>query len=229
MYFAIRYAIEHVNADSSVAGLLITGTGDVFIPGGDMSGEDEGGWSEMGGLMLGMDALPFEPLRRSVKPVVCAINGLAQGGGLMIAMLADVSVASDRATFRAPELLRGIADTNYAQVLPRQIGPARARDMLFTGRTVTAAEALEWGMVARVVAHDELLEKATAVLASCAQTAPGARREIKGVFDRYYGAFDRIAMDASLGSEEALEGFRAFKERRAPAWVHPELRKEGRL
>ena len=50
-------------------------------------------------------------------------------------------VASDRATFRAPELLRGIADTNYAQVLPRQIGPARARDMLMTGRIVTAAEA----------------------------------------------------------------------------------------
>ena len=70
----------------------------------------------------------------SRKPVVCAVNGLAQGGGLMIAMLADVTVASDRATFRAPELFRGIADTNYGQILPRQIGPARARDMLMTGR-----------------------------------------------------------------------------------------------
>jgi enoyl-CoA hydratase/carnithine racemase len=229
MYFAIRYAIEHVNREPELAGLLITGTGDVFIPGGDMSGDDEGGWSAMTGLQLGMDALPFETLRRSVKPVVCAVNGLAQGGGLMIAMLSDVSVASDRATFRAPELLRGIADTNYAQVLPRQIGPARARDMLFTGRTVTASEALEWGLVARVVPHDELLESAGAVLASCSRTAPGARRDVKGVLDRYYGAYDRIAMDASLGSEEALEGFRSFKERRSPAWVHPELREEGRL
>ncbi len=93
--------------------------------------------------------------------MVCAVNGLAQGGGLMIAMLADVTVASDRATFRAPELFRGIADTNYGQILPRQVGPARARDLLLTGRTlVTAAEAEDWGLVARVVPHDELLAEA---------------------------------------------------------------------
>ena len=67
-----------------------------------------------------------------------AVNGICQGGGLMIAMLSDVTVASDRATFRAQELFRGIADTHYAQILPRQIGPVKARDMLLTGRTVDA-------------------------------------------------------------------------------------------
>lgn len=128
MYFGVRYAIDHVNRDPDLAGLLITGSGDVFIPGGDLGGNNEDGWMDMSS--LGMDITPFEAVRRSPKPIVCAVNGLAQGGGLMIAMLSDVTVASDRATFRCPELLRGIADTNYAQVLPRQIGPAGARHAL---------------------------------------------------------------------------------------------------
>ena len=69
-------------------------------------------------------------------------------------MLADVTVASERATFRVPELFRGIADTNFAELLPRQIGPARARDLLLTGRTLSGAEAADWGLVARVAPHD---------------------------------------------------------------------------
>ena len=228
MYFGIRYAIDHVGRDPDLAGLLLTGTGDVFIPGGDMGGANEDGWGDLPRL-LAMDTTPFDAVRRAPKPFVCAVNGLAQGGGLMIAMLADVSVASERATFRAPELLRGIADTNYAQILPRQIGPARARDMLLTGRHVDAAEALDWGLVARVVAHDHLLEAATEVLAACARTAPVARFEVKKSFHEYYGHYDRMAMDASLAGPEMAEGVAAFKERRSPAWVPQELRTDGRL
>ena len=228
MYFGVRYAIEHVERDAGLAGLLVTGTGDVFIPGGDLAGANDDGWADLPTL-LGMDNTPFDAIRHAAKPVVCAVNGLAQGGGLMIAMLADVSVASDRATFRAPELLRGIADTNYAQILPRQIGPARARDMLLTGRTVSAADAADWGLVARTCPHDELIDVATEALTWCARTAPSARNEVKRVFDRYYGTYDRIAMDASLAGPEAIEGFRAFKARRNPDWVVPDLRTDGRL
>jgi enoyl-CoA hydratase/carnithine racemase len=227
MYFALRYAVDLTNADDALAGLLITATGDVFIPGGDLSGEDEGGWSLPG--LLFMDSVPFDAIRRSRKPVVSAVNGLCQGGGLMIAMLSDIAVASERATFRAPELLRGIADTNYGQILPRQIGPARARDMLFTGRVVSAAEALEWGIVTRVVAHDDLVAQATEALEMCSRTAPDARLAIKNDLDRYYGSFDRITMDASLRGAEALEGYIAFKERRNPDWVPVPLRQPGRL
>jgi enoyl-CoA hydratase/carnithine racemase len=176
-----------------------------------------------------MDNTPFEAVRRSPKPVVCAVNGLAQGGGLVIAMLADVAVASDRATFRAPELFRGIADTNYAQVLPRQIGPARARDMLLTGRTVTAAEAEAWGLVARVVPHDDLMDAATDALEWCCRTAPGARASVKRVIDDYYGGYDRMTMDASLAGPEPAEGFRAFTECRSPDWVPEPLRRPGRI
>jgi enoyl-CoA hydratase/carnithine racemase len=218
MYFGVRYAVDRVNRDPDLAGLLITGAGDVFIPGGDLGGENTDGWTDLPGL-LGMDNTPFDAMRNSPKPIVCAINGIAQGGGLMIALLADVSVASERATFRAPELFRGIADTNYGQILPRQVGPARARDMLLTGRTVSASEAEQWGLVARVVPHDELESAALDALAWCCRTAPGARAQVKRVMDQFYGHYDRMAMDASLAGEETIEGFRAFKERRSPNWV----------
>jgi enoyl-CoA hydratase/carnithine racemase len=228
MYFGIRYAIDHVNRSPELAGLLITGTGDVFMPGGDLGGANEDGWADLP-LLLGMDNTPFDAVRRSVKPIVTAVNGLAQGGGLMIALLCDVAVASEQATFRSPELLRGIGDTNYAQVLPRQIGPARARDMLMTGRVVTAAEAGAWGLVARVVPHERLLDEATAALEACCRTAPSARFDVKRTLHEYYGHYDRMAMDASISGDEMVEGYRAFKERRSPSWVPEELRTEGRL
>lgn len=227
MYFGIRYAIDHTAADDSLAGLLITGTGDVFIPGGDFTGEQVDDW---GGLhLLGMEVTPFEAVRMARKPVVCAVNGLAQGGGMMIAMLASVSVASERATFRAPELYRGIADTGYATYLPAQVGPARARDLLFTGRILDAGEALDWGIVSRVVPHDELLERATEALVACCRTAPEARLAVKRVVNERYGHPDRMSMEASLAGPECVEGWLAFKERRSPAWVPADLRAEGRL
>src|SRR6185369_13758451 len=229
MYFGIRYAVRHVDADPDLAGLLITGTGDVFAPGGDMGGGDgSDNWLTFGSA-LGMDVTPFEVLRQSVKPVVSAVNGLCQGGGLQIALCSDMAVVSDRATFRVPELLRGIADTYYSHMLARLIGPVRTRDLMFTGRTLTAAEALDWGMVARLVPHDDLHDAAREVLAQCCRTAPGARSVIKSSLDNYIGLYDRIGMQSSLGAPESIEGFMAFKERRSPEWVHPDLRIDGRL
>lgn len=228
MYFGIGYAVHHLEADDDLAGLLITGTGDVFAPGGDLGGAGGDDWMDFGSLP--MEALlPFDALRTSRKPVVAAVNGLAQGGGLQIAMCSDVAVVSDRATFRVPELYRGIADTYYSQMLARVIGPVRTRDLMFTGRTLTAQDATDWGMVSRVVPHDELMGSALEVLAQCCRTAPAARAVVKSSLDGYLGLFDRIGMTSSLGSPEAIEGFLAFKERRSPSWVHPELRLDGRL
>ena len=228
MYFGVRYASNHVDTDPDLAGLLITGTGDVFIPGGDMGGASSGDEWDVP-RSLGMNVTPFDALRQAQKPVVCAVNGICQGGGLMIAMLSDMAVVSERATFRVPELFRGIADTHYGHMLARQVGPARARDLMFTGRTLGAEEAVAWGLVSRLVSHDELLDAATEVLVACCRTAPGARSDIKRELDAYYGLYDRIGMQASLGGDEAIEGYRAFKERRPPAWIHPDLRPEGRI
>jgi enoyl-CoA hydratase/carnithine racemase len=114
-------------------------------------------------------------------------------------------------------------------MLARLVGPVRTRDLMFTGRTLTAAEAQDWGMVARVVPHHELLGAARDVLAQCCRTAPAARSMVKSSLDNYLGLFDRIGMQASFSSPEALEGFRAFKEHRSPDWVHLELRSNGRI
>jgi enoyl-CoA hydratase len=228
MYFGVRVAVHRVDHDSSLAGLLITGTGDVFCPGGDISMTSDDAWMDLENL-LHMDSTPFDALRQARKPVVSAVNGICQGGGLIIAMLSDVAVVSDRATFRAPELFRGIADTNYANLLPRHIGIARARDLLMTGRVLTAAEAVDWGLVSRVVTHDDVVAEATSVLISCTRTAPNARLDIKSAFDQQYGLYDRIAMTSSLYGAEPVEGYESFTGHRSPAWVHPDLRTDDRL
>ena len=227
MYFGIRYAVRLVDADPELAGLLITGVGDVFIPGGDLGQKVADKWADFNAAPGAFDVLPFDVLRQSVKPVVSAVNGICQGGGLLIAMCSDLAVVSERAAFRVPELLRGISDTYYAQLLVRLIGPVRTRDLMFTGRRLTAAEALDWGLVSRVVPHDELIEAATGALIEICQTAPEARRDIKRVLDQYVGLHDRIAMFDSLRRPESREGFAAFIEKRSPSWVPEPLRRDG--
>jgi enoyl-CoA hydratase len=217
MYFGLRYAVDRVNDDDDLDGLIITGTGDVFIPGGDLGRGGPDGWMDFE--LLRMDVTPFDTIMNSRKPVISAVNGIAQGGGLMITMVSDVGIASELATFRAPELMRGIADMYYANVLPRQVGPARARDLLLTGRTLDAAEAEQWGVISRIVPHDGLLDAAREAMAQCRQMAPQARVAVKRGVNSVYARYDRMSMDASLAGPEMVEGFRSFKEKRPPAWV----------
>jgi enoyl-CoA hydratase/carnithine racemase len=147
----------------------------------------------------------------------------------MIAMLSDVAVASDRATFRAPEVYRGIADTHYSQILVHQVGAARARDLLLSGRVLSADEAVAWGLVTRLSGHDGLLAAATEALTACCWAAPRARREVKRAINLQYGIYDRMAMDAGLHDDEYTEGWTAFAEKRAPSWIPADIRPDGRL
>jgi enoyl-CoA hydratase/carnithine racemase len=217
MYFGVRYAVDLLNGDPGLDGLLLAGTGDVFIPGGDLGRRSPDGWMDFE--LLRMDVTPFDALMNSSKPVVSAINGLCQGGGLMIAMLSDVSVASEAATFRAPELLRGIADMNYANVLPQHVGAARARDLLLTGRTLSAREGESWGVISRVVPPGELFDAALSALEECRAMAPQGRAAVKRGINAVYQRYDRMTMDSSLAGPEMVEGWQAFKERRPPIWV----------
>jgi enoyl-CoA hydratase len=227
MYFGARYAIDHVDRSDDLAAMVLTGVGDVFIPGGDLGGDPEDAWTDHG--LLHMDNVPFEAFRNSAKPVVSAVNGICQGGGLLMAMLSDVAVASTAATFRAPEIFRGIADTGYAAILPGQVGIPRARDMLLTGRTLDAATALDWGLVTRVVEPGTELDEAIEIAKQIARGAPGARSAVKREINRQYERFDKMSMTESLHGPEALEGFKAFKERRSPSWVAEDLQIDGRL
>jgi len=222
MYFGIKKAVRKVNADPDLAALIITGTGDVFAPGGDLGGRSQPGDEPTPD--IGHDILPFLTIRDSRAPVVSAVNGICQAGGLLIAMLADICVASDRATFRVPELLRGIPDATYAAVLPAHVGIAVARDLLLSARRFDAAEALRIGLISRVVPHDELRAAAVAAATEILQTPPMARTHVKRMLNERYGLIDYQTMFWALDeSPEPREGMAAFMEKRPPSWVPESL------
>ncbi|HWF16353.1 MAG TPA: enoyl-CoA hydratase/isomerase family protein [Acidimicrobiales bacterium] len=218
MYFGIKRAVRIVNQDPELAALIITGTGDVFAPGGDLGGRREPGDEPTPD--IGHDILPFLSIRDSRAPVVAAVNGICQAGGLLIAMLADICVASDQATFRVPELLRGIPDATYAAVLPAHVGIAVARDLLLSARRFDAAEALRLGVISRVVPHAELREAALLAVREILQTPPMARTHVKRMLNERYGLIDYQTMFWALEeSPEPREGMQAFMEKRPPNWV----------
>lgn len=218
MYFGIKRAVRLVNRDPDLAALIITGTGDVFAPGGDLGGRSEPG--DVPTPDIGRDILPFLDIRDSRAPVVAAVNGICQAGGLLIAMLADIAVASDRATFRAPELLRGIPDATYAAVLPAHVGIGVARDLLLSGRRFDAAEAQRLGVISRVVPHDRLKDAAMEAVREILQTPPMARMHVKRMLNERYGLIDYQTMFWAIEeSAEPREGMRAFMEKRPPNWI----------
>lgn len=227
MYYGIRRAVEKVNESETLRALVITGTGDVFAPGGEMGGRHSDAETDIGSLM-GTDVLPFRVLRESRAPIVAAVNGLCSGGGLTIAMLADIAVASDRARFRAPELLRGVADTWYASLLPAHMGIARAREFMMTARWMDAPDAVACGLVGRLAPHDDLEREATRAAHEMLKCAPDARFQFKRIVNGLYPPVDQMTFEASIRSQECVEGFTAFMEKRAPSWVPEELQ-EGRL
>jgi enoyl-CoA hydratase/carnithine racemase len=217
MYHGIKQAAVIAERDSSVDVLLITGTGDVFCPGGDMSLEPEGG--SLDAETDRWDLVPFVQLERCPKIVVCAVNGLCQGGGLDLVLTSDVSVASDRAEFRAPELLRGIADCWLSARLAAHVGMARAKYLMFSAASVGAAEAAAMGLVGRVVPHAELERAVAEVIAQIRRTAPGARGRLKRDVNRSLPRIDLGMFTDSLAADEFAEGIRAFKEKRLPQWA----------
>jgi enoyl-CoA hydratase/carnithine racemase len=222
MYYGIKRAVHLVNRDPDLAALILTGTGDVFAPGGDLGGRYEPG-EEPVPAGLGHEMLPFLTIRDSPAPVIAAVNGICQAGGLLIAMLCDIAVASDRATFRVPELLRGIPDATYAAVLPAHVGIAVARDLLLSARPFDAAEAHRLGVISRVVPHDELRDAALEAARQVLRTAPAARLQVKRMLNERYGFIDYQTMFWALDhSPEPREGMQAFMERRPPNWVPPE-------
>ena len=118
-------------------------------------------------------------------PVIAAINGAALGGGLELAMAADIRLASDTAVMGMPETrLAIIPGGGGTQRLPRLIGIARAKEMIFTGRRIDAEEALEMGLVNRVVQADTLMEQSLAMAEMVAQTGPVAVEMAKYAINR---------------------------------------------
>lgn len=219
MYFGLKRAVRLVNTDPDLRALIITGTGDTFAPGGDLGGRYEPG-DERVPEGLTHETLPFMAIRDSAAPVIAAVNGICQAGGLLIAMLSDIAVVSERATFRVPELLRGIVDATYAAVLPAHVGMAQARDLLLSSRKFDAAEALRIGLISRLVPHEELRAAAREAAKELLEAAPEARTHVKRMLNESYRTVDYQTMFWSLqNSAEPREGMKAFMEKRQPNWI----------
>ncbi len=160
------------------------------------------------------------------KPIIAAVNGLAIGGGLELALLCDLCFAAEGASFALSEVKRGLIPGNGGtQRLARRIGKARALEMILTGNPVDAQRALAMGLVEHVVPQDELLRQATALGEIMASNAPIAVRTAKNAVHR--GAdlpLDQgLRLEQDLAAflyttEDAKEGPRAFLEKRPPAW-----------
>ena len=224
MYFGIKRAVRLVNdKNNDLRAMIITGTGDVFAPGGDLGGRYEPG-DEKVPEGLTYETLPFVAIRESNAPVVSAVNGICQAGGLLVAMMSDVAVVSEKATFRVPELLRGIVDATYAAMLPAHVGMAQARDLLLTARSIDAAEAHRIGLVSRIVPHENLRAEALKATVELLKAAPEARAHVKRMLNQQYAPIDFETMFASLAyGTEVREGMRSFMEKRQPNWIPDDL------
>jgi crotonobetainyl-CoA hydratase len=164
------------------------------------------------------------------KPVIAAVNGLALGGGLELALAADLMVVADHAELALPEVRVGVvADAGGLLHLPRRLPEAVAREMLLTGRRMTAAEAGRWGLANRVVPADSLMEAALDLAGQITAGAPLAVAAIQEVLAATAGldvrdgftrmrSGDLTAYSRMLRSEDAEEGPRAFAEKRPPEW-----------
>ena len=219
-------AIRELRRDEGVRAVVLTGAGEkAFSAGADiaamkaMSAADGHAYSRLGHEVFArLEALPV--------PVVAAVNGVALGGGLELALACDLIVASARARLGQPEINLGlIPGFGGTQRLVRRVGVGRARDLVYLGRTVEADEALRIGLVDRVVPPEHVAEEATRLATELAAKPPlalaQAKRAIAVAADADLATGCRFEADAfgvTFATEDRVEGLTAFVDKRTPVW-----------
>lgn len=212
---------EFTEGESRV--LVITGAGEDFCSGADM-GSVSGGLATGGYAAMAEVSGAAAALHRTPKPTVAAVDGVAVGAGLNLALGCDVVIATDRVRFAEIFVKRGLTvDFGGTWLLPRLAGMARAKELALTGRMFGAEEALTYGLVTQVVAPGDLAAAASERAAELAAGAPLAQRFIKEGLDRSlemsFGealAYEQRAQSVLFKSEDVVEGVRAFLEKRPP-------------
>lgn len=207
---------------------IVTGAGEKFFcPGWDLKAAAVGdavdgdyGVGGFGGL---------QELRELNKPVIAAVNGIACGGGLELALSADIILAADHATFALPEIRSGTVADAASIKLPKRIPYHIAMELLLTGRWFDAEEAHRWGLVNEILPKESLMDRASELARLLASGPPLVYAAIKEIVRdaedaKFQDAMNRItkrqlaSVDRLYSSEDQLEGAKAFAEKRDPQW-----------
>jgi enoyl-CoA hydratase/carnithine racemase len=215
----LAQAAAEVNDDERVRAVIIYGGEKVFAAGADIKEMADVTYAQMAASSRRLQD-SFTAVARIGKPVVAAITGYALGGGLELALCADFRVAGESARVGQPEILLGvIPGAGGTQRLPRLIGPAKAKDIVFTGRFVGAAEALTMGLVDKVVPDDQVHQAAAELVARYATGPAVALRAAKQAIDEGLDAdldtgleIERLHFAGLFATEDQRTGMRSFVE-----------------
>ncbi|MEM6938756.1 MAG: enoyl-CoA hydratase-related protein [Pseudomonadota bacterium] len=214
-------------ADQDLWVAVLTGAGDkAFSAGNDLKATAQGGSNKP---MPGTGFAGLSSRFDLEKPIIAAVNGFAMGGGFETALSCDIILASETAKFALPEVKVGFfAAASGVQRLSRYIGRLAAQEMIYTGRTISAAEALEMGCVNAVYAPDALMAKAMEKAEELCAVSPSAVKASKRVLNDMYRrdgmaesiGYSREVLEDLRKTEDFSEGVNAFVEKRAPKWVN---------
>lgn len=223
LYGEIRAGVLAGTGHPDVRAIVIEGSGGTFAAGGDLKvflellalPPDE----RMVAFNDGFDVpLPFQSILDCPKPVIAKIDGFCLAGGTIIAAAADIAIASNRAVFGIPEARVGLADPFAATLLGASIGLSRARYLMLTGRRIDAATARDWGLVAEVVAPDDLEREVLSVVADVAKLSPESLRGYKRSSVRTLPRMNPLEIMEAALSPNGTEGLAAFSAKRPPEW-----------
>jgi enoyl-CoA hydratase/carnithine racemase len=219
-----------VNEDPQVRVVILTGTGRAFCAGLDLneasSGEGIGGANRKFPATIDLRNTPPTVLFAMDKPVICALNGSAAGYGMDLALGCDIRIMADNAKLAAAFVKRGIVpESGGTWFLPRMLGWAKAAEIIFTGRTLSAAECLAEGLANHVVPAEEVAAKARAMATEIAANAPlavlAAKRMMRMGLDESFETHVQhvyLQLLPLFASEDFKEGIQSFLEKRPAAF-----------
>ncbi len=223
----LRERVEAAGADRALRAVVLTGAGErAFCAGADLKERARMSAEEVHGFHAAVRA-GFDGIERAPQPFVAALNGVALGGGLELALSCDLRVAAEGVEVGFPEVGLGIIPgAGGCARLPRVVGVARAKDLILTARRVPAAEALSLGLVSRVVPAARLRDEAIGLAEQVARNAPISLRQAKRAVDGGFFlpldealAFENRCYQDCLASKDRVEALRAFAEKRPPVFT----------
>lgn len=219
----LTLALEKARNDSSISIVVITGVGDrAFSAGVDVRDH----FPDRVSSTLSSFNKVFYTLSDLNKPTIAVVNGVALGGGCELVMGCDMVISSDKAQFGQPEIMVGAIPPVAIVLLPRIVGPAKAFELILTGDVISASEAKEIGLVNKIVPQEKLDDAAKELVAKLKDKSPvvlklarmSMRHALDADFKKELEEVTGIYINLLMRTEDAVEGLKAFIEKRKPQW-----------